>query len=51
MTELQITGIAGLIVILILTIVWAVLMLHNDINHLWNVEVDIREILKKRVNE
>jgi len=49
MTELQITGFAILIIILILTIVWAVMMIHQDINHICSVEVDILETLKKCV--
>ena len=51
MTELQITGFAILIIILILTIVWAVMMIHHDIDHIWSVEVDILETLKKYIKE
>ena len=47
MTELQITGFATLIIILILTNVWALMMMHNDLNHIWSVQVKILEILKK----
>ena len=49
MTELQITGFAFLIIILILTIVWAAMMIHHDINQILSVEVAILEILKKQV--
>ena len=49
MTELQITGVATLIIVLILTIVWAVMMIHHDIDHIWSVEVDILETIKKYV--
>lgn len=51
MTELQITGFAIFFIILILTIVWAVMMIHHDINHIWSVEVDIIETLKKYIKE
>ena len=51
MTELQITGFAILVIILIFTIVWAVMMIHHDINSSWSVEVDILETIKKRVKE
>ena len=49
MTELQVTGFAILLITLVLTIVWAALMLHQDLNHIWSVKVEIRELLKKRI--
>ena len=49
MIELQITWFTFLIIIPILIIVWAVMIMHDDINHIWSVEVDILETLKKFV--
>ena len=49
MIELQITGFTFLIIIPILIIVWAIMIIHDEINHIWNVEVDILETLKKFV--
>ena len=46
MNELQITGFGCLAIALILTIVWAVMMIHNDIK---DVKESIRETLKKIV--
>lgn len=34
-------------IISIITIVWAAMMIHQDINSIWCIEVEIREILKK----
>ena len=48
MTELQITGFGCLAIVLTLTIVWAVMMIHNDIK---DVKESIRETLKKIVKE
>ena len=48
MTELQIAGFGCLAIVLILTVVYAVMMIHNDIK---NVEEVIRETLKKIAKE
>jgi len=47
MTELEKAAFYFTFVILILTIVWAVMMIHQDLSSIWRVESEIKEELKK----